>query len=293
MRDTPVIRLVLVEPQRLIREALQALLDKTHGISIVGDAGAAQEAREIVDAHHPDVVLLAMDGWGEREVTLRDALPWLSERTRTLVVTSDIDPNLHARAIQLGAMGIVLKTQSAQSLVKAVQKVHAGELWLDRAQTASLVNRLTRNRTEEDPDATKIGSLTAREREVVTLVTEGLKNKDVAVRLSISEATARNHLTSILDKLALSNRFQLAVYAFRRGLGSNLNRLGVDDSVIQAILRHSNIAVTQTYYIKTTRPDADAAMRRFSIELSDILTRSARSPLCSPRDGGDGQAVLQ
>ena len=217
MRDTPVIRLVLVEPQRLIREALQALLEKTHGISIVGDAGAAQEAREIVDAHHPDVVLLAMDGWGEREVTLRDALPWLSERTRTLVVTADIDPNLHARAIQLGAMGIVLKTQSAQSLVKAVQKVHAGELWLDRAQTASLVNRLTR-RTEEDPDATKIGSLTAREREVVTLVTEGLKNKDVAVRLSISEATARNHLTSILDKLALSNRFQLAVYAFRRGL---------------------------------------------------------------------------
>ena len=72
-----------------------------------------------------------------------------------------------------------------------------------------------------------------------------------------------------------------------------MNRLGVDDSVIQAILRHSNIAVTQTYYIKTTRPDADAAMRKFSIELSDILTRSARSPLCSPRDEGDGQAVLQ
>src|SRR5206468_9289203 len=88
------------------------------------------------------------------------------------------------------------------------------------AQTASLVNRLTRNRTEEDPDAAKIGSLTAREREIVTLVTEGLKNKDVAVRLSISEATARNHLTSILDKLALSNRFQLAVYAFRKGLVS-------------------------------------------------------------------------
>jgi len=82
-------------------------------------------------------------------------------------------------------------------------------------------------------------------------------------------------------------------HAFRRGLGSNLNRLGVDDSVIQAILRHSNIAVTQTYYIKTTRPDADAAMRKFSIELSDILTRSARSPLCSPGDEGDGQAVLQ
>jgi len=252
MRDTPVIRLVLVEPQRLIREALQALLEKTHGISIVGDAGAAQEAREIVDAHHPDVVLLAMDGWGEREVTLRDALPWLSERTRTLVVTSDIDPNLHARVIQLGAMGIVLKTQSAQSLVKAVQKVHAGELWLDRAQTASLVNRLTRNRTEEDPDATKIGSLTAREREIVTLVTEGLKNKDVAVRLSISEATARNHLTSILDKLALSNRFQLAVYAFRRGL--------VPCPQIRAILQSTDASRQDIY----PRPRRGGSSRRRS-----------------------------
>jgi DNA-binding NarL/FixJ family response regulator len=134
------------------------------------------------------------------------------------VVTSDVDPNLHARAIQLGAMGIVLKTQAAQSLVKAVQKVHAGELWLDRGQTADLVNRLTRKRTDEDPQAARIGSLTAREREIVTLVTEGLKNKDIADRLSISEATARNHLTSILDKLALSNRFELAVYAFRKGL---------------------------------------------------------------------------
>jgi two-component system, NarL family, nitrate/nitrite response regulator NarL len=218
MSDTPVIRLVLVEPERLIREALQALLEKTNGISVVGDAGAVEELLGIVEDHHPDVVLLAMDGWGEREVTLLEALPWLSERTRTLVVTSDVDPNLHARAIQLGAMGIVLKTQPARSLVKAVQKVHAGELWLDRAQTADLVNRLTRKRTEEDPEAAKIGSLTAREREIVTLVTEGLKNKDVADRLSISEATARNHLTSILDKLALSNRFQLAVYAFRKGL---------------------------------------------------------------------------
>jgi two-component system nitrate/nitrite response regulator NarL len=218
MSETPVIRLVLVEPQRLIREALQALLEKTNGISIVGDAGTAEELTGIVEDRRPDVVLLAMDGWGEREATLLEVLPWLSERTRALVVTSDVDPNLHARAIQLGAMGIVLKTQAARSLVKAVQKVHAGELWLDRAQTADLVNRLTRKRSEEDPEAAKIGSLTPREREIVTLVTEGLKNKDLADRLSISEATARNHLTSILDKLALSNRFQLVVYAFRKGL---------------------------------------------------------------------------
>jgi two-component system, NarL family, nitrate/nitrite response regulator NarL len=216
MTDTPIIRLVLAESQRLIREAFRALLEKTDGIAVVGDAEAVEELIEVVETQHPDVVLLAMDRWNEREIGL---LERLSERTRTLVVTADVDPNLHARAIQMGAMGIVLKTQPAHILVKAVQKVHAGELWLDRAQTADLVNRLTRKRTEEeDPEAVRIASLTARERQIVTLITEGLKNKDIAGQLSISEATARNHLTSILDKLALSNRFQLAVYAFRKGL---------------------------------------------------------------------------
>jgi DNA-binding NarL/FixJ family response regulator len=250
MSETPVIRLVLVERQRLIREALQALLEKANGLSIVGDAATAEELPSIVEDQHPDVVLLAMDGWGEREVTFLEVLPWLSERTRALLVMSDVDPNLHARAIQLGAMGIVLKTQAARSLVKAVQKVHAGELWLDRAQTADLVNRLTRKRTEEDPEAAKIGSLTAREREIVTLVTEGLRNKDLADRLSISEATARNHLTSILDKLALSNRFQLAVYAFRKGL--------VPCPQTPAILRRTDASRQDIY----TRPHRGGSSRR-------------------------------
>ena len=111
-----------------------------------------------------------------------------------------------------------MKTQSAQVLVKAVQKVHAGELWLDRAQMARVVKCLTRRRPEPEPEASRIASLTARERQIVELVTEGLRNKDIGERLFISESTARNHLTSILDKLGLTDRFQLAVYAFRRGL---------------------------------------------------------------------------
>jgi DNA-binding NarL/FixJ family response regulator len=218
MSYTSVIRLVLVEPQRLIRDALRVLLEQTPGLTVVGEADSAEKLLQLVENRRPDVVLLVMSGWGEHEITLFEALPGLSERTRALVITADLDPNLHARAIQLGAMGSVLKTQTAQTLVKAVQKVHAGELWLDRSQTADLVNRLTRKRTTEDPEAAKVATLTAREREIVTLVSEGMKNKDIAERLSISEATARNHLTSILDKLALTNRFQLAVYAFRKGL---------------------------------------------------------------------------
>src|SRR5207247_7536100 len=143
---------------------------------VAGEASDAEELQGIVEARHLDVVLLSMDGWGEREIALLEQLPRLSECARVLIMTSEVDPDLHARAIELGATSIVLKTHSAEILVKAVQKIHAGELWLDRAQTANLIGRLTHRRTERDTESSKIGSLTARERQIVTLVTEGLKN---------------------------------------------------------------------------------------------------------------------
>src|SRR5438046_10382674 len=90
----------------------------------------------------------------------------------------------------------------------------------DALPISTVVNRLTRRRYEADPELAKIDSLTPRERQIVALVAEGLRNKDLAERLGISEATARNHLTSILDKLQLADRFHLAAYAYRRGLGS-------------------------------------------------------------------------
>ncbi len=223
MSPSPAIRLIIVEPQRLIREALQSLLQATGTIAVVGEAGGPMELFEAVAAHRPDVVLFSLGGWTERDLALLRQLPELSERVRTLVLMADPDPALQARAIQLGALGIVPKSHSGQLLIKAVEKVYAGELWLDRSQTADIVNRLTNKRTEDDADSVKIASLTPREREIVGLVTEGLKNKGIAERLLISEATARNHLTSILDKLELTNRFQLAVFAFRKGLVSSPN----------------------------------------------------------------------
>ena len=82
-------------------------------------------------------------------------------------------------------------------------------------------------------------------------------------------------------------------HGFRRGLASNLNRLGIDDSVIHAILRHSDVKVTQTYYIKTTPPESIAAMKQFSIEVSEVEKRVNRSPLCSPDDGKEAVRRLQ
>ncbi len=211
---------MLGEPQRLIRESLRLLLEAS-AIVVVGDLSDAPELLPVIENQQPDVALIALDGWGERESAVLAELPSVAERVATLLLASEGDMTLHAQAIELGVMGLVFKTQAGELLVKAVRKVAAGEMWLDRAQTATVVNRLlTRKRRDAAADsaAAQIESLTPREREVVALVTEGLKNKDIAERLFISEATARNHMTSILDKLGLTDRFQLAVYAFRRGL---------------------------------------------------------------------------
>src|SRR5207247_2084469 len=105
------------------------------------------------------------------------------------------------------------------SLVKAIEKVYDGEVWLDRSMIASVLN--TRARGDMSPEqslyATQIATLTEREREVIQLIGEGLRNKEIAERLVISEATVRNHLTSIFAKIGVNDRFELVVFAYRYG----------------------------------------------------------------------------
>jgi DNA-binding NarL/FixJ family response regulator len=116
-------------------------------------------------------------------------------------------------------MGLVLKDKATEVLIKAIERVHAGEVWLDRSLTASVLSELSLAETRKsNPEADKVATLTGREREIVELVSQGLKNKQIAERLFISEATVRNHLTSILSKLDLSDRFELALYAYRHHL---------------------------------------------------------------------------
>ena len=214
------IGVLLAESQPLIRDALRALLAGMERIDVVGDVGVATDILTMVGLRRPDVVVLAIDGSDVSGFGFLQELPRIAECARVVVLTSEAQVALHARAVELGAMGVVTKNQVGQVLAKAIEKVHAGEIWLDRTQTATVVNRLTRRRYDEDPELARIDTLTPRERQIVALVAEGLRNKDLAERLGISEATARNHLTSILDKLQLTDRFHLAVYAYRRGLVS-------------------------------------------------------------------------
>src|SRR5262249_19057178 len=127
---------------------------------------------------------------------------------------------IHRRAVRLGAMGLVTKDESTEVLLQAIAKVHAGEVWLDRTLLASVLGEITRSGKAQpvDPEALKIATLTAREREIITLVGQGYRNRHVADRLCIAEATVRHHLTSIFAKLQVTDRLELVIYAYRHGL---------------------------------------------------------------------------
>ena len=116
-------------------------------------------------------------------------------------------------------MGLVLKEQAADVLLRAIEKVHAGEVWLERTMVADVLNHLTRRSPAPlGSDENKIATLTAREHEIIALLGEGLKNSQIAKRLFVSETTIRHHLTSIFNKLGVHDRLQLVIYAYRHSL---------------------------------------------------------------------------
>jgi len=130
---------------------------------------------------------------------------------------------MHRQAVRLGAVGLVPKERDPEVLLEAITKVAAGEVWLDNLLVASVLSEMTRrprSSTPLDPETIKMKSLTAREREIITLIGQGLKNQTIADRLCISEATVRHHLTSIYGKLTVGDRLELAIYAYRHGLVS-------------------------------------------------------------------------
>ena len=164
----------------------------------------------------PDIILL--DLVLERENSL-DFLPDLiqaAKGARVLVLTGVVDPELHLRAVRLGAMGVLLKTESASRLFTAIRKVHSGELWLTRSMMATMIAQA--NILHRDPEAAKMATLTSRERDVIALVGQGRKNKQIGEALFISEKTVGHYMTSIFDKLGVTDRLELLIYAYQHKL---------------------------------------------------------------------------
>jgi DNA-binding NarL/FixJ family response regulator len=218
--DVKSIQILIIDDHILVRTCLRMLLESRQGMAVVGEASDPAEAVVAATRERPDIILLDLDLGATNGLDLLPELRRAAPEARVIVLTGVRDPDIHRRAVRLGAMGLVLKEKAAEELFQAITKVHAGEIWLDTTLVASVLGEVTRlgGGDPSDPEGMKIAALTARERQVVELVGEGIRNFAIADRLCISEATVRHHLTSIYAKLGVVDRLELVLYAFRYGL---------------------------------------------------------------------------
>lgn len=214
------IRLMLIEDHAIVRMGLRMLIESQPRLKIVGEAAGCVAALEIAARTCPDIILLDLDLGAERGLDLLPALTTAATNTRVLVLTGVREAEQHRQAIRNGAMGLVLKEQAPEVLLKAIEKVYAGEVWLDHAMLTSVLSELVLG-TATPPasaESRRLATLTERERDVIRLVGEGLKNKQIGDRLSISSTTVGHHLTSIFNKLDVESRLELVIFSHRHGL---------------------------------------------------------------------------
>ncbi len=216
------ITVLLVDDHRTVLWGLEKLIDgEMPRMQVVGKATNGAAAIELAAEKRPDVVVLDLDLGGENGL---DIIPHLvnGRGTRVLVLTGTRDNKLHEMSILRGACGLVLKHEPAETLCKAIEKVHQGQLWLDRATTGRIFIELSKPEPAQQRGKPKLESLTPRERDVVRYVVldPGADNHTIAGRLQIGEHTLRNHLSRIYDKLGVTNRLELYVYAQRSGMNA-------------------------------------------------------------------------
>jgi DNA-binding NarL/FixJ family response regulator len=211
------ISVLLVDDHPLVREGVRMLLESQPDMRLIGECADRVEALAAIEARRPDLVLLDLDLGADSGLDLLQELVDADPDLRVLVFTGMRDPELHQRAMERGALGIVPKEQAISVLLAAIRKVHGGEAWVDRKMMAALLQG-TRRARQPDPEESKIAALTTREREIVVLVAQGNGTRQLGARLGVADKTIRNHLVSIYAKLGVSDRLELAIYAGRHGL---------------------------------------------------------------------------
>ncbi len=210
------IRVVIADDHAIFREGLRKLLEGAGDISVVGEAADGNEALHLLDQLKPDVLLLDL------RMPVKDGLGVLEEmngnapHVRVILVTEGENEHDVVRAMRLGARGVVWKQSASALLLKSIRKVNAGEIWLDNHMTAEVIDAF--KKTSDAGVRREKPLLSPREREIVQLVAQGFRNREIAEKLFISEQTVKNHLHNIFDKLGVSDRLELALYAIHHRL---------------------------------------------------------------------------
>jgi two-component system nitrate/nitrite response regulator NarL len=217
--DSPLnpVRIVVADDHSIFRQGLIKLLEARPNLTVVGAANDGDEALALVGTLQPDVLLLEMLMPTMRGMAVLRELKGLSANTGALIVTAAIDRTELAASLELGARGVVLKESASDILFKSIQAVMAGEYWVGRKAVATLA--MAKESAALFPAPTrKYFGLTPREREIVGVILTGCSNSDIAAKFSISEKTVKHHLTNIFDKLGVSSRLELALFALHHKL---------------------------------------------------------------------------
>jgi DNA-binding NarL/FixJ family response regulator len=212
------IRIVIADDHPIFREGLIKLLETRPELKVIGAANDGDEALPLVEQLQPDLLLLdlAMPRIGGL-LALRE-LKESKSTTRILLLTAAIEQADIVTAFQLGAQGVVLKDTASDVLFKSIQTVMAGRYWVGRKPVADLATTMREISANSPAPTRKHFGLTPRELEIISLILGGLSNGDIASKFAISEKTVKHHLTNIFDKLGVSNRLELALFALHHKL---------------------------------------------------------------------------
>ena len=214
------IRVMLVDDHTTFRQPLALMLGLEPDVVVVAEAGSLVEAREILedDGLEVDVAVVDLDlPDGSGTAFIRD-LRRLRPRAAALVLSALSEPAQLAPAIEAGAAGVMHKAVRMGDLLEAVRRLHAGEQLLSQQEVIEALRFVVRERESEREARLAIDKLTAREREVLQALAEGLGDKEIAERLYVGTGTVHTHVTSILSKLGVSSRLQALVFAVRHGV---------------------------------------------------------------------------
>ncbi len=226
--STPPIRVLIADAYPVVLEGLRTILAKSPGILIIGESSDGAEAIEKVAQLSPDVVILDLklprvDGLG----VIR-SLQTRAPNVKVILFAGSEQKVDFVEAMKLGCSGILVKDAPTNLVEKSIQKVYAGEIWLDSNTTAAVIRQFASPAefqstapaaplTNGKP-ARERAQLSQREREIIVLIAQGYKNKEIAEKMFITEQTVKNHLHNVFDKLGVSDRLELALYAIHNSL---------------------------------------------------------------------------
>lgn len=220
------IRVLIADGHPIVLEGLRSVLSRSQNVQLVGEASDGGEALEQSIQLEPDIVLMELKLPKIDGLTVLRNLQARGSRSKVIIFTGSENREELVEAMKLGCSGVLLKNASNSLIEKSLHKVHDGEIWLDSNTTAAVIRQFAlpsheqtfTNGSAPEKMTRERAQLSQREREIIVLIAQGYKNKEIAEKMFITEQTVKNHLHNIFDKVGVSDRLELALYAIHNSL---------------------------------------------------------------------------